>query len=64
MSMFAFTSCNDALDILPEDSIPAENAFTSVEDLQNGLNAIYGQYNAANAIDYSSNFTDDGRVGV
>ena len=39
MSMFAFTSCNDALDILPEDSIPAENAFTSVEDLQNGMRA-------------------------
>lgn len=64
MSMFAFTSCNDALDILPEDSIPAENAFTSVEDLQNGLNAIYGQYNAANAIDYSSNFTDDTKIGA
>ena len=64
MSMFAITSCNDALEILPEDSIPAENAFTSVEDLQNGLNAIYNQYNPANTIDYSSNFTDDTKIGA
>jgi len=62
--MFALTSCNDALDILPEDQIPAENAFNSVEDLQNGLNAIYGQYNPANTIDYSSNFVDDTKIGA
>jgi len=64
MSVFAFTSCNDALDILPEDSIPAENAFTNVEDLQNGLNAIYNQYNPANTIDYGSTFTDDTKIGA
>jgi len=63
-TMFVLTSCNDALDILPADSIPAENAFTSVGDLQNGLNAVYNQYNPANMIDYSSNFTDDTKIGV
>ena len=64
MSLFALTSCNDALDILPEDQIPAEGAFTSVEDLQNGMNAVYRQYNPANTIDYSSNFVDDTRIGA
>ena len=64
MLVFAFTSCNDALDILPADSIPAENAFTSVADLQNGLNAIYGQYDPSNTIDYSSNFVDDTKIGA
>lgn len=64
MSVFALTSCNDALDILPEDQIPAENAFNSVADLQNGLNAIYNQYNPANTIDYGSNFTDDTKIGA
>lgn len=64
LSMFVITSCNDALDILPEDQIPAENAFESVEDLQNGLNAIYNQYNPFNMIDYSSNFTDDTKIGA
>lgn len=64
MSVLAFTSCNDALEILPQDSIPAENAFTNVADLQNGLNAIYGQYNPANTIDYSSNFTDNTKIGA
>ncbi|MEY8847793.1 RagB/SusD family nutrient uptake outer membrane protein [Psychroserpens sp. XS_ASV72] len=64
LSMFFATSCNDALDILPEDSIPAENAFTNVADLQNGLNAIYFQYNPQNMIDYSSNYTDDTKIGA
>jgi hypothetical protein len=64
MSVFAFTSCNDALDILPADSIPAENAFASVSDLQIGLNAVYAQYDPRNTIDYSSNFTDDTKIGV
>jgi hypothetical protein len=64
VSVFAFTSCNDALDILPADSIPAENAFASVADLQNGLNAVYGQYDPTNTIDFSSNFTDDTKIGA
>ncbi|OIQ28713.1 MAG: hypothetical protein BM564_08035 [Bacteroidetes bacterium MedPE-SWsnd-G2] len=64
LSLFAFTSCNDALEILPEDSIPAENAFTNVVDLQNGVNAIYNEYNPANTIDYSSNFVDDTKIGA
>lgn len=64
MSVFALTSCNDALDILPEDTIPAETAFTSVADLQNGLNQVYSQYNPANTIDYSSNFLDNTRIGA
>jgi hypothetical protein len=63
MSVVAFTSCNDALDILPADAIPAENAFTSVPDLQNGLNAVYAQYDPRNTIDYSSIFTDNTKIG-
>lgn len=64
MSVFAFTSCNDALDVLPADSIPAENAFTNVADLQNGMNAIYNEYNPANTIDYGSTFVDDTKIGA
>lgn len=63
MSVFAFTSCNDALEILPADSIPAEVAFESVADLQNGMNSVYRQYNPANTIDFSSTFTDDTKIG-
>lgn len=64
VSMFALSSCNDALEILPEDNIPAEVAFQSVADLQNGLNAIYRQYSPFNTIDYGSTFTDDTKIGA
>lgn len=56
-------SCNDALDILPEDSIPAENAFTSVSDLVLGMNAVFANYSPEANADFSSILTDDTKVG-
>lgn len=62
--MLAFTySCNDALDILPENSIPEENAFVSVPDLVLGMNAVFANYTPEANLDFSSILTDDTKVG-
>lgn len=64
MSLFVLTSCNDALDIIPNDDIDQETIFESLDDLQNGLNGVYNLYNPANTIDFSSNFMDDTKIGA
>ncbi|WP_046756873.1 RagB/SusD family nutrient uptake outer membrane protein [Kordia jejudonensis] len=56
-------SCNDALDIFPEDDIPEENAYTSVPDLVLGMNAVFANYSPEANIDFSSILTDDTKVG-
>ena len=58
-----FISCDEQLDILPNDSLLPETAFQSVEDLQNGLNATYAQYNNS-TITLNSIFTDNTKVGI
>lgn len=61
--LFGTYSCNDALDILPEDNIPEENAFKSVPDLVLGMNAVFANYSPQANIDFSSIITDDTKVG-
>jgi hypothetical protein len=63
-ALFLATSCTDSLDILPNDSIVSESAFTTVSDLQVGMNAVYQEYNPDNIIDFSSIFTDDTKIGA
>lgn len=64
MSLAFFTSCNDALEILPNDDISEEIIFENTTDLQNGMNGVYNLYNPFHTIDYSSNFVDDTRIGA
>ncbi|WP_430412018.1 RagB/SusD family nutrient uptake outer membrane protein [Kordia sp.] len=62
--LLAFTySCNDALDILPENTIPEENAFQTVPDLVIGMNAVFSNYAPEANFDFSSILTDDTKVG-
>jgi hypothetical protein len=61
--IFITTSCTDQLEILPNDSIISEQAFTSVNDLQLGMNGIYREYSPDNIIEFSSIFTDDTKIG-
>ncbi|WP_442265475.1 RagB/SusD family nutrient uptake outer membrane protein [Tenacibaculum sp. ZS6-P6] len=58
-----FISCDEQLDILPNDSLLPETAFQNVTDLQNGLNAAYSQYDNS-SITLNSIFTDNTKVGV
>ena len=56
-------SCNDALEILPENTIPAENAYQTVPDLVLGMNGVFANYAPEANIDFSSTLTDDTKLG-
>ncbi|WP_299128315.1 RagB/SusD family nutrient uptake outer membrane protein [uncultured Winogradskyella sp.] len=58
-----FTSCNDAIDIDQVGRLRAENAFSSVDDLEAGLLAVYGQLDLTPEIALSANFTDEIAIG-
>lgn len=56
-------SCNDALEILPQNTIPEETAFETVADLVTGMNGVFANYAPEANIDFSSICTDDTKVG-
>ena len=58
-----FTGCNDAIDITQPGRLSAENAFRSVDDLQQGLFAVYNQFDTTPEISLASNFTDEISIG-
>ncbi|MDG5492622.1 RagB/SusD family nutrient uptake outer membrane protein [Psychroserpens sp. SPM9] len=51
--------CNDAIDIRQPGRLDALNAFQSVDDLQQGLLAVYNQWDLSPEIALASNFTDE-----
>ncbi len=57
-------SCNDAIDIIQPGELGADVVFTSVDDLQLGLNAVYFGLNTKQAIEISSFFTDETAPGI
>ncbi|MFD0993128.1 RagB/SusD family nutrient uptake outer membrane protein [Tenacibaculum geojense] len=59
---FTFLSCEDKLEIIPNNALVPETAFRTVDDLQNGLNAAYSRY-GNNTITLNSIFTDNTKVG-
>ncbi|MGS2727718.1 RagB/SusD family nutrient uptake outer membrane protein [Psychroserpens sp. BH13MA-6] len=61
--MVSFTSCNDAIDIEPVDQLTPEITFETVDDLQQGLNGVYGQYGFEADITFNSVFADNCKVG-
>ncbi|WP_353780179.1 RagB/SusD family nutrient uptake outer membrane protein [Winogradskyella sp. 3972H.M.0a.05] len=56
-------SCNDATDILPQNTIPEETAFETVEDLVLGMNAVFSNYAPEQNFDFGSIVSDDTKVG-
>lgn len=62
ISILALSSCQDAFDIVDEDTITEEAAFRNVSDLQLALLGAYANYGYTNIIDLS-NMTDDTKVG-
>ena len=59
-----FTSCQDARDIDPIDSISEDQAFENVDDLELGINGMYASYNPLNIESISSRVTDDVKIGA
>lgn len=55
--------CNDAIDIRQPGRLDAANAFRTVSDLQQGLLAVYNQWDLTPEIALASNFTDEVSVG-
>lgn len=41
LPLWLFCSCNDFMDIETEQNIPTEDAYKTVQDVQNGLNGMY-----------------------
>ena len=58
-----FAACDDAIDITQPGELLPEEAFTSLEDMQLGLNGVYGTVGGERAIVFTSIFTDEVRVG-
>lgn len=63
LSLSLFQSCEDKLDIIPNNALVPETAFRFVEDLQNGLNSAYGGYNNS-TIRFNSIFSDNTKIGI
>ncbi|NER18681.1 RagB/SusD family nutrient uptake outer membrane protein [Spongiivirga citrea] len=62
-SLFVFLSCEDAREIDPTDLIDSNQAFGTVGDIEQGVQAAYGSYTPENVIAFSSRFVDDLRIG-
>jgi hypothetical protein len=64
IAVMAFaTSCSDSLERLPFDQLVEETAFTTVSDLQLGLNGALGNYDPNPIIRFNSIFTDNCKIG-
>ena len=59
-----FVGCSDQLDRFPVDQLVEETAFTTVADLQAGLNGAIGSYNPTLQVAFNSIFTDNAGLGV
>ncbi len=59
----ALLSCEDSIDITQPGELNENNALTSVNDLQSGLNNIYFGLNTNAGIQISSLFTDETSLG-
>ncbi|MBW2962224.1 RagB/SusD family nutrient uptake outer membrane protein [Mesonia aestuariivivens] len=57
-------SCNDARDIVQDGIISDQNVWENVNDLQLGLNSVYGQYSFENQINFNGIFTDNIKRGT
>jgi len=69
--MFAFAllallvSCDDAINIKQPGEINDPNAvYTTVKDLQRGLNGVYAVFSTESTIEFTSIFTDEVAIGI
>lgn len=63
LTVSLFASCEDAIDITQPSELSPERAFETVEDMQLGLNAVYGSVPGENMILFTSVFTDEIALG-
>jgi starch-binding outer membrane protein, SusD/RagB family len=58
------TGCKKDLELLPTDSFDATKAYLSVNDLQSGLNTVYGRYSPENRGLVSAGISDEMKFGA
>lgn len=65
ISLLVFSiSCDDAVDILPVDTVSAEDALTTPEAIDLALSGAYAGYAPQTIISFASRFTDNLKIGV
>lgn len=57
-------SCEDQLEIPPVDQLDAGTVFETVDDLEVGMNGLYGIFDPEDIIRHSSVFSDDTKIGA
>jgi len=55
--------CDDAVDITQPGELNGENAFTTVDNLNSGLQGLYDIYDLSPAIQFNAVFTDEVTIG-
>jgi hypothetical protein len=59
-----FYSCEDAIDIEQVGRVTDDVAFETVQDLQDGLTGVYGQFDMTKEVAMAANFTDEVAEGT
>ena len=60
-----FTNCKKDLDLQPTDTFNPDNAFLNLEDVQSGVNGVYGRYGAyANDMYINALLSDEAKLGL
>ncbi|TRX63324.1 RagB/SusD family nutrient uptake outer membrane protein [Carboxylicivirga sp. M1479] len=60
----SFMACDSKLNLNPKDSIIDEDAFQSIEDVQDGMIGVYASLNAHTVVAISSRASDDLRLSA
>lgn len=63
LASFYLVACNDAIDIEQPGRLGADQAFSSVADLQLGLFGVYGGFDHTSEIQFNALFTDELSIG-
>lgn len=64
-TFFSLVSCRkDVVDVLPIDSIPVEQAFQNMNDVNNAANGVYGTWQARRSNYISAFISDEVRLGT
>jgi hypothetical protein len=64
LSSFAACTKSDVVDLQPIDRIPSEKAFSTLGDVLQGLNGVYGTWQHRRSVYLSALLTDEARLGT
>lgn len=59
-----FASCKKQVDLQPTDVVPIENVFQNLNDINLGVNGVYGSWSARRSVYISSVISDEVRQGT